>query len=63
MSTAYIVDATPAAMCAHTHGRSKYAQIVTESLESAELINSAFKWPKSCKSPAAIFGGGGRSRL
>lgn len=79
VSTAYIADATPAALCAHTRDRtfldpiqnlsfemiknfdsnetgSQYASVVVEYLNSAEFLNSTFKWPTSCKQPDVIFG-------
>jgi len=58
VSTAYIADATPAALCAHTRDRSQYATVVTEYLHSAEFVNSTFAWPTGCQQPDVIFGGG-----
>ncbi|CAA7266859.1 unnamed protein product [Cyclocybe aegerita] len=58
VSTAYIADATPAALCAHTRDRGQYVTVVTEYLTSAEAVNSTFAWPTSCKEPDVIFGGG-----
>ncbi|KAF8808737.1 alkaline phosphatase-like protein [Phlegmacium glaucopus] len=58
VSTAYIADATPGALCAHTRDRSQSAAVVAEYLTSAEAINSTFAWPTSCKGPDVIFGGG-----
>ncbi|KAL0577138.1 hypothetical protein V5O48_004852 [Marasmius crinis-equi] len=58
ISTAFIADATPAALCAHTRDRNQYPQIVYEYLFNAEGVNSTYKWPTGCNGPDVIFGGG-----
>ncbi|KAG6862573.1 hypothetical protein C0995_000122 [Termitomyces sp. Mi166 len=58
VSTAFIADATPAALCAATRDRGQYAQIVQEYLEGAMAINNSFYWPASCDGPDVVFGGG-----
>jgi alkaline phosphatase len=58
VSTAYIADATPAALCSHTRDRNQYPQIVAEYLNGASYINSTIAWPTSCQGPDVIFGGG-----
>ncbi|KAK7050904.1 hypothetical protein VNI00_005016 [Paramarasmius palmivorus] len=58
VSTAFIADATPAALCSHTRDRNQYAQIVFEYLNGAEALNSTFAWPTGCEGPDVVFGGG-----
>ncbi|PPR00893.1 hypothetical protein CVT24_000378 [Panaeolus cyanescens] len=58
VSTAYIADATPAALCAHTRDRGQSASVVVEYLNSAAAIKPNLSWPTSCKQPDVIFGGG-----
>ncbi|KAF9525771.1 alkaline-phosphatase-like protein [Crepidotus variabilis] len=58
VSTAFIADATPAALCTHTRERGQAQVVVQEYLNSAEYINSTIKWPTGCKQPDVIFGGG-----
>ncbi|THV07362.1 alkaline phosphatase [Dendrothele bispora CBS 962.96] len=58
VSTAFITDATPAALCAHTRDRDQLAPIVFEYLNGAEGLNSSLSWPTSCEGPDVIFGGG-----
>ncbi|KAF9477918.1 alkaline phosphatase-like protein [Pholiota conissans] len=58
VSTAFIADATPAALCAHTRDRGQYAAVVTEYLNNATTVNATFAWPTSCQGPDVIFGGG-----
>ncbi|KJA26321.1 hypothetical protein HYPSUDRAFT_133133 [Hypholoma sublateritium FD-334 SS-4] len=58
VSTAFIADATPAALCSHTRDRSQYASIVTEFLNNATTVNSTLAWPTSCQMPDVLFGGG-----
>ncbi|TFK40421.1 alkaline-phosphatase-like protein [Crucibulum laeve] len=58
VSTAYIADATPAALCAHTRDRNQYAAVVYEYLNSANGWNTSLPWPTSCEGPDVIFGGG-----
>jgi len=56
VSTAYIADATPAALCAHTRDRSQSAAIVQEYLLGAASVNGTFDWPTSCDGPDVVFG-------
>lgn len=58
VSTAYIADATPAALCAHTRDRGQSAIVVTEYLNGASAVNSTLHWPTSCEGPDVLFGGG-----
>ncbi|KAH9481356.1 Alkaline phosphatase H [Psilocybe cubensis] len=58
VSTAFIADATPAALCAHTRDRGQYAAVVTEYLYGASAVNASYAWPTSCDAPDVIFGGG-----
>ncbi|KAF8149998.1 alkaline-phosphatase-like protein [Crassisporium funariophilum] len=58
VSTAYIADATPAGLCAHTRDRGQSAVVVAEYLTSANAVNSTFAWPTSCEGPDVLFGGG-----
>ncbi|ESK94722.1 alkaline phosphatase [Moniliophthora roreri MCA 2997] len=58
VSTAFIADATPAALCSHTRDRDQYPPIVFEYLNGAEALNSTFAWPTSCEGPDVVFGGG-----
>ncbi|KAG6849782.1 hypothetical protein H0H93_005168 [Arthromyces matolae] len=58
VSTAFIADATPAALCSATRDRNQYAQVVQEYLEGAMGVNSTFNWPPSCDGPDVVFGGG-----
>ncbi|KAL0954951.1 hypothetical protein HGRIS_003884 [Hohenbuehelia grisea] len=58
ISTAFIADATPAALCSHTRDRGQAASIVYEYLNGATALNSSFAWPTSCGGPDVIFGGG-----
>ncbi|KAJ7590445.1 alkaline-phosphatase-like protein [Mycena floridula] len=58
VSTAFIADATPAALCAHTRDRNQYPGVVTEYLYSSAKLNSTFAWPTGCEQPDVIFGGG-----
>lgn len=58
VSTAYIADATPAALCAHTRNRGLSALIVFEFLNGPIGLNSSLKWPTGCFGPDVVFGGG-----
>ncbi|KAF8638298.1 hypothetical protein AX17_002318 [Amanita inopinata Kibby_2008] len=58
VSTAYIADATPAALCSHTRDRGQYASIVYEYLKGSEALTPLYSWPTSCEGPDVIFGGG-----
>ncbi|KAF9004006.1 alkaline-phosphatase-like protein [Cyathus striatus] len=58
VSTAYIADATPAGLCAHTKSRDDYQAVVYEYLNSAQEWNSTIKWPTSCGGADVVFGGG-----
>ena len=60
VSKAYIADATPAAMCAHTRDRGQYASIVYEYLNGASGLNATIPWNATCGEIDVIFGGGGR---
>lgn len=53
VSTAFVADATPAAINAHTRNRGTYGQIVDMFLNG----NTNYTWPK-WESPDVIFGGG-----
>ncbi|KAF5367547.1 hypothetical protein D9758_003660 [Tetrapyrgos nigripes] len=58
VSTAFIADATPAALCSHTRDRDQYPSIVYEYLFGASALNGSFTWPTGCEGPDVIFGGG-----
>ncbi|KAG6909055.1 hypothetical protein DXG01_002207 [Tephrocybe rancida] len=58
VSTAFIADATPAALCSATRDRNQYAQVVQEYLEGATGVNSTIPWPATCDGPDVVFGGG-----
>ncbi|KAF8656248.1 hypothetical protein AX16_002684 [Volvariella volvacea WC 439] len=58
VSTAYIADATPAALCAHTRDRGQSAAVVYEYLHDASALTPQYKWPTGCQQPDVIFGGG-----
>ncbi|RXW18530.1 hypothetical protein EST38_g7321 [Candolleomyces aberdarensis] len=58
VSTAYIADATPAALCSHTRDRDQRASVVFEYLHNASALTPQYDWPTSCKGPDVIFGGG-----
>ncbi|KAF7424514.1 hypothetical protein PC9H_009821 [Pleurotus ostreatus] len=58
VSTAYIADATPAALCSHTRDRGQSASIVYEYLYGPAKLNSTLSWPTSCEGPDVVFGGG-----
>ncbi|KAJ8503406.1 hypothetical protein ONZ45_g10884 [Pleurotus djamor] len=58
VSTAYIADATPAALCSHTRERGQSAAIIYEYLNGPAALNSTFPWPTSCEGPDVVFGGG-----
>ncbi|KAG5645932.1 hypothetical protein DXG03_004721 [Asterophora parasitica] len=58
VSTAFIADATPAALCAHTRDRNQFPQIIQEYLQGASSVNSTLKWPTGCDGPDVVFGGG-----
>ncbi|KAG9224943.1 hypothetical protein PTI98_009838 [Pleurotus ostreatus] len=66
VTTADVVDATPAAMCAHTRERGESAGIVYTFLNGASGdtgLNSSLAWPTSCEQPDVIFGGGAQAFL
>ncbi|KAG6817664.1 hypothetical protein H0H87_005421 [Tephrocybe sp. NHM501043] len=63
VSTAFIADATPAALCSATRDRNQYAQIVQEYLEGATGVNNTIPWPASCDGPDVVFGGGAEQFL
>ncbi|KAJ7463225.1 alkaline-phosphatase-like protein [Mycena latifolia] len=56
VSTAYIADATPAGLCAHTRLRGNYAPIVYEYLYGPQAYSPDIHWPTSCEGPDVIFG-------
>ncbi|KAJ6512359.1 alkaline-phosphatase-like protein [Mycena vulgaris] len=58
VSTAYIADATPAGLCAHTRLRGNYAPIVYEYLYGPQAYSPDIYWPTSCEGPDVIFGAG-----
>ncbi|KAJ7289262.1 alkaline-phosphatase-like protein [Mycena rebaudengoi] len=58
VSTAFIADATPAGLCAHTRARSQAAPIVYEYLHGPQSFSPNIHWPTSCEGPDVIFGGG-----
>ncbi|KAJ7463245.1 alkaline-phosphatase-like protein [Mycena latifolia] len=58
VSTAYIADATPAGLCAHTRLRGNYAPIVYEYLYGPQAYSPDIHWPTSCEGPDVIFGAG-----
>ncbi|KAF6755465.1 alkaline-phosphatase-like protein [Ephemerocybe angulata] len=58
VSTAYIADATPGALCSHTRDRSQSASVVFETLYNATSLTPKYDWPTSCKGPDVLFGGG-----
>ncbi|KAF7325570.1 Alkaline phosphatase [Mycena kentingensis (nom. inval.)] len=58
VSTAFIADATPAALCSHTRLRSQLANIVFEYLHGPLGVSPDIHWPTSCEGPDVIFGGG-----
>ncbi|KAG7089490.1 hypothetical protein E1B28_011170 [Marasmius oreades] len=58
VSTAFIADATPAALCAHNRNRNDYPNVVYEYLHGASTLpNDTLPWPTHC-APDVIFGGG-----
>ncbi|KAF9042642.1 alkaline phosphatase [Hymenopellis radicata] len=58
VSTAYITDATPAGLCAHTRARSELAAVVYEYLYGPQAYSPEIEWPTSCEAPDVIFGAG-----
>ncbi|PFH53031.1 hypothetical protein AMATHDRAFT_172594 [Amanita thiersii Skay4041] len=58
VSTAFIADATPAALCAHTRNRDLFPFIVQEFLNSPQFLTPNITWPTSCGGVDVIFGGG-----
>lgn len=58
VTTAYIADATPAAMCSHTRQRARAQEIVYEQLHNASALFPEFDWPTGCGGPDVLFGGG-----
>ncbi|KAG2018205.1 alkaline phosphatase [Coprinopsis cinerea AmutBmut pab1-1] len=58
VSTAYIADATPAALCAHTRSRNEYQAVVAEFLHNSSLITPLLDWPTGCHGADVVFGGG-----
>ncbi|KAF9449515.1 alkaline phosphatase [Macrolepiota fuliginosa MF-IS2] len=63
VSTAFIGDATPASLCAHTRNRNEEGAVIFEYLESPEAINKTFTWPTNCEQPDVILGGGAEAFL
>ncbi|GAA5900401.1 alkaline phosphatase [Sporobolomyces salmoneus] len=59
VSTAYIADATPAAVCAHTSKRGEYSYIIEQYLNGASQNHSWTQWD----GPDVLFGGGGSDFL
>ncbi|KAK4702536.1 phosphatidate phosphatase LPIN, partial [Phenoliferia sp. Uapishka_3] len=55
VSTAYLADATPAAVVAHTSQRSQYDTIITQYLDG---VTSNYSWT-NWDGPDVLFGGGG----
>ncbi|GAA5859147.1 hypothetical protein JCM1840_003774 [Sporobolomyces johnsonii] len=55
VSTAYLADATPAAVVAHTSQRSQYDYVIDQYLDG---VTSNFSWTK-WDGPDVLFGGGG----
>lgn len=62
MSTAYIADATPAALCAHTRSRNQYGLIVEEYL-NGNVNATTLPFGPGCMQPDVIFGGGAEQFL
>ncbi|KAH6913374.1 alkaline phosphatase [Coprinopsis sp. MPI-PUGE-AT-0042] len=58
VSTAYITDATPGGVCAHTRSRDRSKEIVQEFLYNTSVVTPNLQWPTGCKQPDVIFGGG-----
>ncbi|KAF9267837.1 alkaline phosphatase-like protein [Marasmius fiardii PR-910] len=59
VSTAFIADATPAALCAHNRNRNDLANVVFEYINGPNTLpNNSFNWPTSCDGPDVVFGGG-----
>ncbi|KAK0204878.1 alkaline-phosphatase-like protein [Desarmillaria ectypa] len=58
VSTAFITDATPAALCAHTRARGELAAIAYEYLYGPSAYTPDIYWPTSCDGPDVIFGAG-----
>ncbi|TFK27531.1 alkaline phosphatase [Coprinopsis marcescibilis] len=58
VSTAYIADATPGGLCAHTRSRDEYEAVVHEFLYNTSAISPTLDWPTGCRGADVIFGGG-----
>ncbi|PFH53016.1 hypothetical protein AMATHDRAFT_138775 [Amanita thiersii Skay4041] len=58
VTTAFVADATPAAMCTHTQTRLEYKSIVYEYLYGTAGITPSLHWPTGCDGPDVLFGGG-----